>query len=191
VNKRAIESALRLSLNAQDPEGVARALSLPPIASHPTGPAPQATTEPASLLINSINYGGILSALIDAHTAAESGYALECFQAQASLHTNLNRVLGSTEGNWLIPALVVASRNTLKTALAADRVGNQKDARLQSAVQILQDSYSKTFNDRTEYQVGGSFDFFDGVDDFLVTSYYVPLQFPFIVLYSPLAWAYV
>lgn len=42
-------------------------------------------------------------------------------------------------------------------ALAADKEnskgGRQNMAKLQNAVQLLQDSYSKTFNDRTEYQV--------------------------------------
>ena len=156
VSKRALEDALRSSLNAQDPNGVAKAISLPPIAANPVGPVPKPTAPLDSLVISSVNYGGLLAALIDANIAAESGHILECFQAQASLHTNLNRVLGSTEGNWLIPALVVACRNTHKIALAADKGGSQKDAKLQSAVQILQDSYSKTFNDRTEYQVCAS-----------------------------------
>lgn len=155
VNKRAIEDILRSSLSAQDPNGVARAIALPPIGTKLVGPAPKPTPQLDSFIVDTVNYGGLLSSLIDAHIAAESGHALECFQAQASLHAHLNRVLSSTEGNWLIPALVVACRNTHKTALAADRLGNQKDAKLQTAVQILQDSYSKTFNDRTEYQVRG------------------------------------
>ena len=153
VNKRALEDALRLSLNGQDPNGVARAICLPPMAANPIGSAPKPTAPLDSFVINSVNYGGLLAALIDANIAAESGHILECYQAQISLHTNLNRALGSTEGNWLIPALAVACRNTHKLALAADKGGRQKDAKLQNAVQILQDSYSKTFNDRTEYQV--------------------------------------
>lgn len=153
VNKRALEEALRSSLSAQDPNGVARTLSLPPLAVKPVGPPPNPNPNPESLIIDTVNYGGILAGLLDAHAAAESGHATECYQAQASLHSSLNRVLSSSEGNWLIPALVVTCRNTHKAALTADRVGGQKDAKLQAAVQILQDSYSKTFNDRTEYQV--------------------------------------
>lgn len=157
VDQRAIQERLRSSLTAQDPMGVAKAVSLPPIRSTPSGPPPQPSKQQQSLIIDEVNYGGLLTSLWDAHAAAESGHSAECYQAQASVHTNLNRVLGSSEGNWLIPALVVACQNTHKTALAADRAesngGANKYAKLQNAVQILQDSYSKTFNDRTEYQV--------------------------------------
>lgn len=157
VDYRAIQDRLRASLTTQDPTGVAKAISLPPIKSAPTGPPPQSNKQQQSLVINEVNYGGLLTALWDAHAAAESGHPAECYQAQASVHTSLNRVLGSSEGNWLIPALILACQNTHKIALAADRAeargGPNKYAKLQNAVQILQDSYSKTFNDRTEYQV--------------------------------------
>ena len=56
----------------------------------------------------------------------------------------------------MVPAIIVVCKNTHKLALAADaelEVRRQQNAKLQSAVQLLQDSYSKTFNDRTEYQV--------------------------------------
>jgi hypothetical protein len=61
----------------------------------------------------------------------------------------------------LVPALQIICRNTHKTAVAADREisqkeGRQTNAKLQNAVQILQDSYSKTFNDRTDFVVRGS-----------------------------------
>jgi nuclear mRNA export protein PCID2/THP1 len=64
----------------------------------------------------------------------------------------------------LVPALVVVCKGTHHTATAADRQSsragahNQQQAKLQKAVPILQDSYSKTFNDRTEYQPGAPFD---------------------------------
>lgn len=81
---------------------------------------------------------------------------MQCYESQASLHSTMNRLLGSSEGNWLIPALIIVCKNTHKAALAADKsnvTGRNKDAKLQNAVQLLQDSYSKTFNDRTEFQV--------------------------------------
>lgn len=159
VDKRAIQQKLYSSLTAQDPNGVAKAVSLPPIQPHSNGTPPATTRDKESLIIDSIDYGGLLTALWDAHVAAEMGHAVSCYEAQASVHSNFNRVLSSSEGNWLIPALVVVCQNTHKTALAADRAGgngSHKYANLQSAVQILQDSYSKTFNDRTEYQVGSS-----------------------------------
>lgn len=51
---------------------------------------------------------------------------------------------------------MVVCKTTHRVALEADKQsanGRNKDAKLQNAVQLLQDSYSKTFNDRTEYQV--------------------------------------
>ena len=60
----------------------------------------------------------------------------------------------------MVPALLIICRNTHKAAVAADREisrkeGRQTNAKLQNAVQILQDSYSKTFNDRTDFVVRG------------------------------------
>ena len=81
---------------------------------------------------------------------------MECYKAQASLHSTFNRIFSSSEGNWLIPALIVVCKNTHRIALEADKKnvgGRQQHAKLQNAVQILQDSYSKTFNDRTEFNV--------------------------------------
>jgi hypothetical protein len=159
VDKRAIQEMLRNSLASQDPMGVAKAVSLPPIQPVARGAPPQPTSRQQSLIIEDVNYGGLLVSLWDAHAAAETGHPGECYEAQASVHSNLNRLLSSSEGNWLIPALIVACQNTHKTALAADRAdaktgsSSHNSAKLQSAVQILQDSYSKTFNDRTEYQV--------------------------------------
>jgi len=57
----------------------------------------------------------------------------------------MNRLLGSTDGNWIVPALVVVCRNTHKWARASGQ--------LHAAVQLLQDSYSKTFCDRKEVTV--------------------------------------
>lgn len=80
----------------------------------------------------------------------------ECYRAQSSVHSSFNRIFGLSEGNWLVPALISICKNTHNLALLADRGADgprQRNANLQSAVQLLQDSYSKTFNDRTEYQV--------------------------------------
>ena len=84
------------------------------------------------------------------------GHADECYRGQSFVHSNFNRIFGSSEGNWLVPALISICKNTHKIALLADSEADgprQRNTNLQSAVQLLQDSYSKTFNDRTEYQV--------------------------------------
>jgi nuclear mRNA export protein PCID2/THP1 len=80
-------------------------------------------------------------------------------------------LFGLSEGNWLVPALIVVCKTTNRIANAADRqvAASKKDqsqqrhlpqqkAHLEKAVPILQDSYSKTFNDRTEFQPGAPFD---------------------------------
>jgi hypothetical protein len=54
--------------------------------------------------------------------------------------------------------MITICKNTHQVALVADKEhenARQRNAKLQNAVQLLQDSYSKTFNDRTEYQVSG------------------------------------
>lgn len=84
------------------------------------------------------------------------GDADEFYQAQSAIHSSFNRTFGASEGNWLVPALISICKNTHKIALSADRGTDgprQRNANLQSAVQLLQDSYSKSFNDRTDYQV--------------------------------------
>lgn len=84
------------------------------------------------------------------------------YESQSSLHSAVNHALGSSKGNWLIPALHVVSRNTHKVAALADEyvnrsTGNRNDhARLQNAVTLLQASYSKTLNDRVELRVSGN-----------------------------------
>jgi hypothetical protein len=79
----------------------------------------------------------------------------QAYEAQSSLHSALNHALGSSKGNWLIPALHVVCRNTHRAAALADEsTGNRNDhARLQNAVTLLQSSYSKTLNDRVELRV--------------------------------------
>ena len=87
------------------------------------------------------------------------------FECQIKVHSAFNRLFSSSEGNWMVPALIFVCKTTNKLALAADRqkslnsTGNQfHKANLQKAVPVLQDSYSKTFNDRTEYEPGAPFD---------------------------------
>jgi nuclear mRNA export protein PCID2/THP1 len=100
------------------------------------------------------------------------GDAKAAFQSQIGLHKSFNRLFGSSEGNWLVPALIVVCKTTNRVANAADlqvslsknqsqqqkhRLSQHK-AHLEKAVPVLQDSYSKTFNDRTEFQPGAPFD---------------------------------
>lgn len=65
----------------------------------------------------------------------------------------------------MVPAMIAVCKNTHKLGLEADRQAMSESktkqnhhTKLQKAVPILQESYSKTFNDRTEYQPGALFD---------------------------------
>ena len=68
----------------------------------------------------------------------------------------------------MVPAMIVVCKTSNKLAMAADKQASRQSskgkakqhhqANLQKAVPVLQDSYSKTFNDRTEYQPGAPFD---------------------------------
>jgi len=77
-----------------------------------------------------------------------------CYEAQSSLHSALNHIFGGSNGNWLVLALQTACVNTHRTAVHADaregREARNDHARLQNAVTLLQESFSKTLNDRTE-----------------------------------------
>jgi nuclear mRNA export protein PCID2/THP1 len=98
------------------------------------------------------------------------GDAKTAFQSQISLHKTFNRLFGMSEGNWLVPALIVVCKATNRVANAADHPImasssehqshrlTQSKAHLEKAVPVLQDSYSKSFNDRTEFQPGAPFD---------------------------------
>ena len=83
----------------------------------------------------------------------------QTYEAQSALHSAFNHILGSSKGNWLIPALHIVCRNTHRAAVLADEAvsvdsGKRNDhAKLQNAVTLLQASYSKTLNDRTDFKV--------------------------------------
>eukprot|EP00934_Nitzschia_sp_Nitz4_P006812 Nitzschia sp. Nitz4//scaffold2_size372955//110535//113529//NITZ4_000391-RA/size372955-processed-gene-0.404-mRNA-1//1//CDS//3329546680//6802//frame0 len=149
---RQVRDRLSAALEAQDPQGVAAALSIPPVAQNRSGNNIN-PSRIGSLVIGDFDYGAMFAALLDAIIAAMAGQADKCFQAQTIVHANINKALGASEGNWLIPAVVTACKDTYLTALAADtqESDGNKHAKLESSVKYLQESYSKTINDRTEY----------------------------------------
>jgi len=80
------------------------------------------------------------------------GYASVAYGKQASLHTNFNRILAAYPGNILIPALHTVCRATYRLAVQADVETQSKDStKLQNAATIIQESFSRTINDRLEY----------------------------------------
>jgi hypothetical protein len=166
---------LKAALASRDPYRVANVLGdLPPISPQTKG-TPK--THKESLHVDGTDWSNVLSSWLDACDAASKvshecvrwllftlarlllwlkclvflqGNAIKCYEAQASLHSALNHIFSSSLGNWLVPALHETCRNTRLTALAAD-AGQKDHAKLQGAVTLLQESFSKTLNDRTEY----------------------------------------
>jgi hypothetical protein len=80
------------------------------------------------------------------------GHAVLAYDSQAKLHAHFNKLLDSSEGNLLIPALQSVCRSTHYMAVAADQEATSQDhAKLHNAVTLLQESFSRTINDRKEY----------------------------------------
>jgi hypothetical protein len=78
----------------------------------------------------------------------------QCYEYQSNLHLSLNNLFGQSAGNWLVPALHRVCRNTHAVAVKADTAeGTGDHAKVQSAVTLLQESFSKALNDRTEFVV--------------------------------------
>eukprot|EP00584_Thalassiosira_punctigera_P026439 CAMPEP_0172577488 /NCGR_PEP_ID=MMETSP1067-20121228/138258_1 /TAXON_ID=265564 ORGANISM="Thalassiosira punctigera, Strain Tpunct2005C2" /NCGR_SAMPLE_ID=MMETSP1067 /ASSEMBLY_ACC=CAM_ASM_000444 /LENGTH=412 /DNA_ID=CAMNT_0013370175 /DNA_START=1078 /DNA_END=2316 /DNA_ORIENTATION=- len=155
----AIKIKLDNAVSAKDPRAIAAAVNLPAFpkivgAARNSGVAGSQHRE--HLKVDGVDWSNVLNPLLDAHLAIQSNDLAQIYEAQSSLHSSLNHVLGSSKGNWLIPALHVVCRNTHRAAALADEhvnrsTGNRNDhKRLQNAVTLLQASYSKTLNDRVE-----------------------------------------
>jgi len=114
-------------------------------------------TEDTSSNGGSVDWAYVLRSWYLALYASELGAVDHCYEAQSSLHSNLNQNFSSSAGNWLVPTLHKACVNTHRIAVLADERlvgrGNRNDhAKLQNAVTLLQESFSKTLNDRKEFK---------------------------------------
>lgn len=102
------------------------------------------------------DWSQILKIWLDTWEFALAGHAVSAFDNQAQLHATFNQLFAASTGNWLVPSLHAVCKTTHRLARAADqevgRSGSSADhAKLQSAVTLLQESFSRTFNDRKEY----------------------------------------
>ena len=81
------------------------------------------------------------------------GNAERAFESQSQLHAAFNSLFASSSGNWLVPSLKAICKSTHVLAREADdkQKGAKDHAKLQSAVTLLQESFSRSFNDRKEY----------------------------------------
>jgi hypothetical protein len=143
---------LRAALSSQDPYRIARALELPPISASKkeriTAPNKQ------DLIVGNMDWSPVVNAHAEAVAAGQAGDADQCYQAQKTLHGAMNHIFASSSGNWLVPALHTVCRNTHLIADAADHAAGKDHSRLQNAVTLLQESFSRCLNDRKEYQPG-------------------------------------
>eukprot|EP00546_Thalassionema_frauenfeldii_P019427 CAMPEP_0178903308 /NCGR_PEP_ID=MMETSP0786-20121207/5086_1 /TAXON_ID=186022 /ORGANISM="Thalassionema frauenfeldii, Strain CCMP 1798" /LENGTH=232 /DNA_ID=CAMNT_0020574667 /DNA_START=64 /DNA_END=761 /DNA_ORIENTATION=- len=137
---------LRSALNSQQPHKIAKALELPSIATTKDGKR-KPTIRKENVLVNNVDWSPVANAYLEAAAAAKAGDSLLCYQAQSSLHSAFNHIFGSSKGNILVSAIQVVCRNTHRIA-----VETQDDSKLQHAVNLLQESFSKCLNDRTEFQ---------------------------------------
>jgi len=79
---------------------------------------------------------------------------LDAYHFQTLLHTAFHKVFGASSGNLLVPTLHAICRSTHHLAVAADVQGQTTNShpKVQHAVSLLQESFSRTFNDRTEFR---------------------------------------
>jgi len=138
--------ALRSALNAQEPHNIAKALELPSIAAKKDD-TKKTTTRKENVVVDNVDWSPVANSYLDAVSAAKAGDALLCYQAQSSLHSALNHIFASSKGNILVSAIQVVCRNTHRIS-----VETQDDSKLQQAVTLLQESFSRCLNDRTEFQ---------------------------------------
>jgi nuclear mRNA export protein PCID2/THP1 len=152
VNAQATKQALKNAVMNEDAQGFARVFVLPPIgsSSSSSSSSPQ-KHQPQSFNIGDSDYGGLLVSLLDAIAAAEAGDASSCFEAQVSLHSHFNRLYATSEGNWFVPALMVVCKNTSSLSQQAGDTQNR-------APNVLQESFSRSVNDRAEYDPHAPFD---------------------------------
>ncbi len=109
--------------------------------------------------INGNDWSDITNTFLQANDAARAGDAIQAFMAHSTLHSKFNHLLTNSPGNILIPLLHTICNNTYQSAIMADeqnagQTGRNDHSRLQSAVTLLQESFSKTLNDRKEYIEG-------------------------------------
>jgi hypothetical protein len=142
-------SALRSALSSQDPYGIAAALELPILL--PTKLRDSTKKHSEKLTVGNTDWSSVINSYLDACAAAKVGDAEQCYQAQSLLHAALNHIFGSSSGNCLVPALHTVCRNTHLTADAADQASSKDHSKMQNAVNLLQESFSRCLNDRKEH----------------------------------------
>lgn len=75
------------------------------------------------------------------------------------MHAAFNQLFVSSVGNVWVPSMLAVCKSTHRLAVSADEEAASRDhAKLNSAATLLQESYSKTSNDRRELRPGAPYD---------------------------------
>lgn len=151
MNAQDVKQALRSAVTTQNAHQFADVFRLPAIASSAGSSMAPKKHQPQSFTIGDTDYGGLLVPLLDVIAAADAGNSSACFDAQVCLHSNFNRLYASSEGNWFVPALLVVCKNT---SMLSQQAGDTQNR----APNVLQESFSRSVNDRAEYDPRASFD---------------------------------
>jgi hypothetical protein len=166
-----LRSALLSSLSSGTPDPLQ---PLPPTISVSSAPAvapanvdelishvAAGVSSPEPLVCEAVAATVLLSSLCLPHSAAASlalprSLLEPAFRAAHRKLKALNGLLGGSAGNVLCGALLPATRDCYKLAVLMDEAfgtGASDHDRLESAVQLMQDTFSKTLNDRSEFPI--------------------------------------
>jgi len=163
IDRNAKKEELQRALTNYDVYEIAQVFMLPPVSSESTGnDEPRSGVQQSvSLQDHGLDWSNTLTNFCNAVDAALRGDALKCYEMQSAAHASFHSVFSASSGNWLVPTLHTICRNTHQSAIAADsqaaknssgQGGHDANANLQKAVTLLQESYSKTSNDRKEFR---------------------------------------
>jgi len=151
---------LRAALSSRDPYEIASVFELPCRDQGKSGTEP--TVRGISLQIDGIDWTDVLTSLNGRNISIENGDTSSIFMHQSKLHSSFNHIFSSTPGNVFVPALHAVAKGTYHCATLEDNStsskpfkggnggGTKDNSRIQSAVTLLQESFSKTLNDRKE-----------------------------------------
>uniref|UniRef100_A0A7S2YCU8 PCI domain-containing protein n=1 Tax=Entomoneis paludosa TaxID=265537 RepID=A0A7S2YCU8_9STRA len=166
MNRGAKREQFRASLSSQDPYHVASLLTLAPPPPKKNKSKPNDINLPQSSessIQDSLGneWSSVIKSWLDTQELSQAGLAVRAYESQSQLHASFNQMFGSSTGNWLVPALHAVCKSTHRLAKAADKElgggASTDQAKLQSAVNLLQESFSRTYNDRKEYHPNSPF----------------------------------
>lgn len=160
IDRHAKKHELQEALNEFDVDKIAGVFKLPPVAANKK-PDGSGNAPSISLQDHGLDWSAALNSFCNAADAALRGDAIKSYEYQASMHSSFHNVFSTSSGNWLVPTLHMIVKCTKQAAIAADaeaqqnessKAGKEANAHLQKATALLQESYSKTSNDRKEYR---------------------------------------